>query len=107
MSASPQSNLTPLEFRVLVALAAGPRTGYAVRQQLEEDALGELKIGNGTIYPALDRLARLDAIDSSPVPGRTGKGAVDWRLTRTGRLMMEWELTVWRRLIRLAETRVQ
>jgi DNA-binding PadR family transcriptional regulator len=86
-----------------VALAAASGSGYGVRQQLESDALGELKVGNGSFYPALDRLVRLDAVERAP-GSRPGAGLL--RLSRTGRLMMEWELTTLRRLIRVAESRV-
>lgn len=48
--------LAPATFYILVALADDERHGYAIRQFVEEESEGRVKLGPGTLYPALKRL---------------------------------------------------
>lgn len=69
---------------VLVSLAAGPKHGYALIQDVRQFAGVEL--GPGTLYGALDRLERLGLIESLPADERrhpyriTGPGAAALRV---------------------------
>ena len=49
-----QPPLTPAVFHILLALADGPRHGYAIMQAVEESAGQEM--GPGTIYGSLQRM---------------------------------------------------
>jgi len=53
---------------VLISLAAGPKHGYALIQDVKQFAGTEL--GPGTLYGALDRLERLGLIESLPAEER-------------------------------------
>ena len=46
--------LTPAVFHVLLALADGPRHGYAIMQAVEQSS--GLAMGPGTVYGTLERL---------------------------------------------------
>lgn len=48
--------LTPLSLGVLLALAEGPRHGYALLKELDRQSQGRLKPGTGTLYAALQRM---------------------------------------------------
>jgi DNA-binding PadR family transcriptional regulator len=48
--------LTPAVFHVLLALADGPRHGYAIMQAVERSAAAEPRMGPGTIYGSLQRM---------------------------------------------------
>ena len=48
--------LTPAVFHILLALADGPRHGYAIMQAVEETAGPEMRMGPGTIYGSLQRM---------------------------------------------------
>lgn len=48
--------LTPAVFHVLLALADGPRHGYAIMQATHESAGTSRRLGPGTIYGTLERL---------------------------------------------------
>ena len=48
--------LTPAVFHVLLALADGPRHGYAIMQAVERSAVAEPRMGPGTIYGSLQRM---------------------------------------------------
>ena len=50
------SPLTPAVFHILLALADGPRHGYAVMQAVEASAGDEARMGPGTIYGSLQRM---------------------------------------------------
>jgi DNA-binding PadR family transcriptional regulator len=67
-------------FLVLAALAAQPRHGYALIQEVERASEGRVRLRPGTLYTALDRLAEegLVAVDREEV--------VDARLRRYYRL---------------------
>jgi DNA-binding PadR family transcriptional regulator len=51
-----QVPLTPAVFHVLLALADGPRHGYAIMQAVERSAGPELRMGPGTIYGSIQRM---------------------------------------------------
>jgi DNA-binding PadR family transcriptional regulator len=53
---------------ILVSLAAGPKHGYALIQDIKE--LADVELGPGTLYGALDRLERLGLIESLPADER-------------------------------------
>src|SRR5215469_8342688 len=44
-------------FHILVALGDGERHGYSIMQDLESRTGGKLRVGPGTLYAALKRLA--------------------------------------------------
>jgi PadR family transcriptional regulator, regulatory protein PadR len=95
------------ELRVLLALAKGRMTGYQIGTQCSEDAVGETKLSNGSLYPAIKRLEQFGYVEgvvaSRPRPGREARTYV---LTRKGRMVLELEVTGWRRMVRLAENRL-
>jgi DNA-binding PadR family transcriptional regulator len=41
---------------ILLALAEGPKHGYAIKQQVEEYTEGAIRLGPGTLYEAIQRL---------------------------------------------------
>ncbi len=51
--------LRPVEFQILVALAAAERHGYGIIQETDRLTDGELRLEPGTLYRALHRM--LDA----------------------------------------------
>lgn len=50
--------MDPKSFHILAALAAGPRHGYAIRQQVEERTEGEVRLWPASLYGALSELAQ-------------------------------------------------
>ena len=60
--------LSNRELRILLALAAGPSSGYGVAEQYQEDAHDELKLSNGTLFPALKRLEVSARVLNRPAP---------------------------------------
>jgi DNA-binding PadR family transcriptional regulator len=64
--------LTRVTFEILLALAESPRHGYDVMLAVERRTAGRLSPNPGTLYRALDRLAKqgLLEIAEEPVAGR-------------------------------------
>lgn len=80
---------------ILVALAAGPKHGYAI--MTEAESISGVPMGPGTLYAALGRLERLGLIEALPADDRRRP----YRLTGAGASTLEEQL---RSLERLART---
>lgn len=64
--------LTATVFHMLVALAEGPRHGYAVAQDVEELSEGRMVLGPGTLYGSLVRMQEQGLIQEAENPGDEG-----------------------------------
>lgn len=64
--------LTPTVFHMLVALAGGPRHGYAMAQEVEELSEGRMVMGPGTLYGSLSRMQDQGLIQEAENPGEDG-----------------------------------
>lgn len=95
--------LTPVVLHVLLALGDGPLHGYGIMKRIEDES--GRRMGPGTVYGALHRLAEAGWIEELPAPVDEGAKGGDPRrgnrfvLTVPGRTALEAE---GRRLARLA-----
>ena len=64
--------LSPTTFHVLVAMANGPRHGYAIAQEVEELTNGRIVMGPGTLYGSLQRMVGAGLIEEAENPGDDG-----------------------------------
>jgi DNA-binding PadR family transcriptional regulator len=64
--------LTPTVFHVLVALAEGPRHGYAIAREVEDLSDGRVVMGPGTLYGSLQRMQQAGLIEEAENPGEEG-----------------------------------
>jgi DNA-binding PadR family transcriptional regulator len=63
--------LTPQQFHILLALTDRERHGYGIIRDVAERTGGTLRLGTGTLYTAVARLAALGLIhESTPRPAR-------------------------------------
>lgn len=72
---------------MLVALAAGPKHGYAIAQDVEELTDGRIVMGPGTLYGSLQRMVVAGLIEEAENPGEGGVHAERrryYRMTPTG-----------------------
>ena len=86
---------------VLVSLADGPKHGYALIQDVKQFAGVEL--GPGTLYGALDRLERLELIESLPADERRHP----YRITATGAAALRAHLDSLERVSAAGRLRLQ
>ncbi len=62
---------TLLDFAILGLLRENPLSGYRIRKQFEESALGNYSSSPGTIYPALKRLEKFGLVEKPVESGKT------------------------------------
>jgi len=81
---------------ILKALSWGPRHGYAISQWIKEVTDKALLIEEGSLYPALHRIARKGWIESRWGVSDTGRRARFYELTDVGRERLASEVKHWR-----------
>ena len=57
---------------MLVAMAGGPRHGYAIAQEVEGLSDGRIVMGPGTLYGSLQRMTDAELIEETTNPGEEG-----------------------------------
>jgi DNA-binding PadR family transcriptional regulator len=77
---------------ILIALAEGPKHGYAIME--EAARLADVRLGPGTLYAALARLERLQLIEALPAVDRRRP----YQLTASGASALRAELDSLRQL---------
>ena len=93
-----------LDLLILKALSWGPRHGYGVAEWIETVTEDELRIVEGTIYPALHRMEKRGWISASWGPSENNRRAKFYELTDEGATRLESEASHWQRYV-LAMTR--
>jgi DNA-binding PadR family transcriptional regulator len=94
--------LSPTAFHVLVAMADGPRHGYAIAQEVEELTGGRILMGPGTLYGSLQRMTSAGLIEEAANPGDDGLHAKRRRYYRMTPLGSEALRSESERLLRAA-----
>ena len=88
---------------VLKSLQLGPMHGWGITERLELGSKQALRIGQGSLYPALYRLERQGFIDSEWGASDNNRRARYYRLTTAGRAQLAEERQAWRRMSRAVE----
>src|ERR1044071_1024172 len=97
--------LRPVEFHILLALAAEERHGYGILQEVAALTAGELQLEPGTLYRALHRMLKDGWVAES---GRRPAADLDderrryYRLTPLGRRVASAEAARLLRLVTVA-----
>jgi len=60
--------LTPTVFHILLALADGPRHGYWIMQEVASRSDGQVGLGPGTLYGAIERMVDNGLIENARAP---------------------------------------
>jgi PadR family transcriptional regulator, regulatory protein PadR len=87
-----------LDFLILKVVSLEPKHGWAIAKRIQQISGDELKVPQGSLYPALHRLEQQGWIKAEWAPTDTGREAKFYALTRTGRAHLEKELANWERL---------
>lgn len=88
---------------VLRALLLGPMHGWGITERLEQGCRHVLRIGQGSLYPALYRLERQGLVSSSWGTSQNNRRARFYTLTPSGRARLAEARQAWRRLSRAVE----
>jgi PadR family transcriptional regulator, regulatory protein PadR len=86
-----------LDALILKTLSWGPRHGYAIARWLEDTSADELVIEEGSLYPALYRMARKGWIEAEWGTSENNRKAKFYRLTTEGRRQFRQQTTGWQR----------
>jgi transcriptional regulator len=92
-----------LDLLILKALSLEPMHGWAIAQRLEQLSRDALRVGQGSLYPALQRLEEKGWIDSEWRSTDQNRRAKYYELTATGRRALGTEAETWRRYVAMVE----
>jgi PadR family transcriptional regulator, regulatory protein PadR len=86
-----------VELLILKALTWGPKHGYAIAEWIESATGATLLIEEGTLYPALHRLARRKHVRTEWGVSENNRRAKYYALTAAGRARLAAQTPTWRR----------
>lgn len=87
-----------LDLLILRVIALEPMHGWAVAQRIRQMSNDELRVGQGSLYPALHRLEQQGWIEAEWGESENNRRAKFYSLTRAGRKALEKESAQWERL---------
>jgi transcriptional regulator len=87
-----------LDLLILRTIAAQKLHGWAIAQRIEQLSNDVLRVNQGSLYPALQRLERQGWITAGWGVSETKRRARFYRLTAAGRRRLKQERAGWERL---------
>jgi transcriptional regulator len=99
MAASSDVLQGTLDLLVLKALALAPMHGWGISQRIQQLSRDALRIGQGSLYPALYRLERKGFVKSDWSTTENNREAKYYQLTAAGRRALSAEQREWRRFV--------
>jgi PadR family transcriptional regulator PadR len=87
-----------LDLLILKTLALEHMHGWGIAQRIQQISQDVLQVGQGSLYPALHRLAQRGWIGSEWSTSDNNRRAKFYSLTRAGKSQLEKELGEWERL---------
>lgn len=87
-----------VELLVLKTLSWGPMHGYGIASWIEQVTADALRVEEGSLYPALYRMARKGWISAEWGLSENNRRAKYYRLTTEGRRQLREQTSGWRRL---------
>jgi len=88
-----------LDLLILKTLSLTPMHGWGLTHRIEELSRDALRVGQGSIYPALVRLEQRGWIDTEWRLTENSRRAKYYRLTSAGRRALGQELAAWNRFV--------
>jgi transcriptional regulator len=92
-----------LDLLILKTLALEPMHGWGIGQRIQQASGEALQLGQGSLYPALQRLEQRGWIDSEWRSTEQNRRAKYYRLTASGRRALGEETASWRRYVATVE----
>lgn len=87
-----------MELLILKTLSVGPMHGWGITQRIESVSNDLLRVNQGSLYPALERLTRRGWIRSEWRVTENNRRARYYQLTAAGNRRLGEELASWRRV---------
>jgi PadR family transcriptional regulator len=103
--AQPQTDLLrgTLDLLILRTLASAPLHGWALSQSIQQQSENLLRVGQGSLYPALQRLENQGWIESEWRATEQNRPARYYTLTASGRKALAAETKSWRQYVRAVD----
>ena len=96
-----------LDLLILKTLSLEPMHGWAIAQRLEQLSRDSLRVGQGSLYPALQRLEEKGWIQSEWRATDQNRRAKYYELTPAGRRALKDESKLWRRYVDMVDVILQ
>ena len=87
-----------LDLLVLKTLALGPMHGWGIAQRIQQISEDVLRVNQGSLYPALQRLETAGWVDAEWGASEANRQARFYRLTRAGQRQLREETAAWERM---------
>jgi transcriptional regulator len=87
-----------LDLLILRVIALEPLHGWAIAQRIRQISRDELRVGQGSLYPALHKLEQNGWIEARWGESENNRRAKYYSLTRAGRRALQRETAEWQRL---------
>ena len=87
-----------LDLLILRVIELEPLHGWAIAQRIQQMSNDQLRVGQGSLYPALHKLEQQGLIEAEWGPSENNRRAKYYRLTAAGRKALKVELAEWERL---------
>jgi PadR family transcriptional regulator, regulatory protein PadR len=88
-----------LDMLILRVLRREPMHGWGIADHIQQVSRKVLSVGEGSLYPALYRLAAQGWVESEWGQSDNNRRAKYYRLTKAGRKQLELEKQTWDRFI--------
>jgi PadR family transcriptional regulator, regulatory protein PadR len=88
-----------LELLILKALSGGAAHGYGIARWIEQATDDALRVEEGSLYPALHRMAAKGWLESEWGVSENNRRAKFYRLTAKGRGQLGEKTRVWNRMV--------
>lgn len=87
-----------LDLLILKTLALGPQHGWGISQRIQQISENVLRVNQGSLYPALQRLDTAGFIESEWGASENNRQAKFYRLTKLGARQLNEETEQWARM---------
>ncbi len=87
-----------LDLLILKTLALGAMHGWGIAQRIQQTSGDVLRVNQGSLYPALQRLETAGWIDAEWGASDNNRQAKFYRLTRAGQKQLREEQVTWERM---------
>ena len=97
--------LTPAVLHILLALSTKERHGYGIMKEVESDSQGKVKMGPGTLYGSIGRMAEAGLIresDKRVDPDMDDQRRVYYKITALGQSTLAAELERYQEVVAVA-----
>jgi transcriptional regulator len=87
-----------LDLLILRTLALGPMHGWGISQRIQQISEDVLRVNQGSLYPALQRLETAGWIEAEWGASDSNRQAKFYRLTKSGQKRLREEQASWERM---------